>query len=32
VLAAVNFGEAFDADVDWWNIAGSKEQGAGNKP
>jgi dethiobiotin synthetase len=30
VLAAVDFGGAFDRDVDWWELAGSKEQGAGS--
>jgi dethiobiotin synthetase len=31
VLAAVEFGGGFDREVDWWKIAGSKEQGAGSK-
>jgi dethiobiotin synthetase len=30
VLATVEFGSGFDRAVDWWNVAGSREQGAGS--
>jgi dethiobiotin synthetase len=30
VLGAVEFGRGLDREVDWWEIAGSKEQGAGS--
>lgn len=30
VLATLEFGSTFDRVVDWWKLAGSKEQGAGS--
>ena len=31
LLAEVAYGGGFDRDVDWWTLAGSREQGAGSR-